>query len=50
MEKVTEDQKREKLDKIYICMKCSMVFLFKSDVEDHQMFFQHEKMSEIPLN
>lgn len=38
---------REKLDNIYICTECNMVFLFKSDVDDHQALIHREKMSEI---
>lgn len=31
----------EKLDKIYFCMQCKTVFLFKSDAEDHKEMSGH---------
>jgi hypothetical protein len=39
----------ERLDKIYSCMECKAVFLFKSDVLDHQEMFGHSKMYEAPF-
>jgi hypothetical protein len=40
----------EKLDKIYCCAQCKAVFLFKSDVSEHEeMFVGHGTMKELPL-
>ena len=46
----TIKSQKEKLDKIYVCTTCNMVFLFRSDVEEHEVALQHGKMHEIPLN
>jgi len=34
----------EKLDRIYVCIRCRSVFLFKSDVEDHREMSGHGDM------
>jgi len=40
---------KEKLDRVYVCTKCSGKFLFRSDVEGHREFFGHLETYEIPL-
>lgn len=37
----------EKLDRIYFCARCRMVFLFKSDAVEHQEASRHTKISEM---
>jgi hypothetical protein len=40
----------ERLDKIYFCKTCQIVFLFKSDVEDHmQGIPRHQVFASKPL-
>jgi hypothetical protein len=40
----------EKIDKIYFCIECRMVFLFKSDAAaDYETMSGHKKMREFPL-
>jgi len=40
----------ESLDKVYCCMECRAVYLFQSDVLDHQQQTKHEKkFYEVPL-
>lgn len=39
----------EKLDTVYCCQDCKIVFLFKADVLDHQQEFGHSKMQCMPL-
>lgn len=39
----------EKLDRIYVCVKCRSVFLFKSDVEDHREMLGHGDMKVQPF-
>ena len=39
----------EKLDRVYICAKCGMAFLFKSDVEYHAASSGHGEVREVPL-
>ncbi|HEX2615442.1 MAG TPA: hypothetical protein VHL10_08100 [Nitrososphaera sp.] len=41
---------KEKLNRVYVCTRCSGTFLFKSDVEDHREFLGHLETYEIPLN
>jgi hypothetical protein len=40
---------QQKLDKIYICTKCKMPFLFEADTEDHQLLWDHNEFSTWPL-
>jgi hypothetical protein len=40
----------EKLDKVYVCNNCRVVFLFQSDVEDHNVTTGHKQMSVLPLD
>ena len=37
------------LDKIYRCAECNIVFLFKSDVEDHCQQTMHENIRIMPF-
>ncbi len=37
----------EKIDRIYFCTECSMVFLFKADAVDHQKLQGHSGMNEM---
>ena len=39
----------EKLDKVYVCNSCGVVFLFRSDVECHNETTGHLQMSVLPL-
>jgi hypothetical protein len=39
----------EKLDKIYFCTKCKSVFLFKSDVGDHDEIYGHNEFKVMPF-
>lgn len=39
----------EKLDKVYVCMRCGASFLFKSDVENHSESAGHKETREFPL-
>jgi len=39
----------EKLDRVYCCSQCSAIFLFRSDVEDHDRIFGHKEMTVMPL-
>ena len=39
----------EKLDKIYVCSKCGVVFLFRSDVEEHEESAGHRRVCKVPL-
>lgn len=40
----------EKLDKIYFCIECRMVFLFKSDAAaDYERMSGHKELREFPL-
>ena len=39
----------EKLDKIYVCSRCGMSFLFRSDVEGHGESEGHREVYEVPL-
>lgn len=39
----------EKLDRIYSCTQCKAVFLFKSDVGEHEETLGHGTMKELPL-
>jgi len=39
----------ERLDKIYYCTQCKSVFLFKSDVEDHEKIFGHDEVMVQPF-
>jgi hypothetical protein len=45
----------EKLDRMFVCQSCKTVFLFASDVADHEATFGHSEMDimpfdEVPLN
>ena len=39
----------EKFDRIYFCTECRMVFLFKSDAEDHEQLQGHSNLKEMPF-
>ena len=39
----------EILDKIYFCLECKNVFLFRTDVGDHQEMYGHEMVREVPF-
>lgn len=39
----------EKLDRVYICTKCGMAFLFRSDIDDHAASMDHGEVLEAPL-
>ena len=39
----------EKIDRIYFCTECKMVFLFKSDASDHQGIQGHSSLKEMPF-
>jgi DNA-directed RNA polymerase subunit RPC12/RpoP len=39
----------EKLDRVYVCARCGMPFLFRSDAEDHREMAGRGKMCEFPL-
>jgi hypothetical protein len=39
----------EKIDRIYFCAECRMVFLFLSDASDHQRSQGHSKINEMPF-
>ena len=38
-----------RLDKIYFCNKCRMVFLFHSDTEDHERLWGHTQFVIVQL-
>ncbi len=41
----------EHLERIHCCAECKSVFLFMSDVEDHQEMYGHrKKMYEVPFD
>jgi hypothetical protein len=40
----------EKLDRVYCCKRCSAVFLFKSDVDDHREMSGHGDVKEMPFS
>jgi hypothetical protein len=39
----------EKLDKIYFCAECKIIFLFKLDVSEHQQTSSHTQLLELSL-
>jgi hypothetical protein len=39
----------EKIDRIFFCTECKMVFLFKSDARDHQSMQGHTSLKEMPF-
>jgi hypothetical protein len=39
----------EKLDRVYVCMRCGASFLFRSDVEYHGVSAGHTETREFPL-
>jgi hypothetical protein len=39
----------EKIDRIYFCAECRMVYLFKSDADDHQTETGHAGLREMPF-
>ena len=39
----------EKLDRAYVCKSCRAVFLFLSDVDDHERDIGHSEMATWPL-
>jgi len=40
----------EKLDKIYFCRECKMVFLFVADAYEHEKMTGHPKAYEMPFD
>jgi hypothetical protein len=40
----------EKIDRLYYCSECRMVFLFKSDATDHQDKEGHQNLKEMPFD
>jgi hypothetical protein len=40
----------EKVDRLYFCTECRIVFLFKSDVDDHEAISGHSKINEMPFD
>ncbi len=40
----------EKLDRIYFCAECKMVFLFRTDVHEHEKLTGHAKAREMPFD
>jgi hypothetical protein len=40
----------ERLDKVYFCVQCKAVFLFRSDVIDHEEISGHQDAQTFPLN
>jgi len=47
--KTSLNSRAEDLDKIYRCAECNIVFLFKSDVEDHSQQTMHENIKIMPF-
>jgi hypothetical protein len=39
----------EKLDRLYFCGECKMVFLFKADADDHERMKGHSRIHEMPF-
>lgn len=39
----------EKLDRIYFCNECRIVFLFKLDASEHKKMTGHAQMREMPF-
>ena len=39
----------EKLDKIYFCAECKIVFLFRADASDHEKASGHAQLRELPF-
>lgn len=39
----------EKIDRLFYCTECKVVFLFKSDAIDHETASGHPRMHEIPF-
>jgi len=39
----------ERLDKIYYCNDCKVVFLFQSDIEDHGLYVGHDDFTVLPF-
>jgi DNA-directed RNA polymerase subunit RPC12/RpoP len=39
----------EKLDRVYVCTRCSAAFLFRSDVEYHEQSAGHGQVCEVPF-
>jgi hypothetical protein len=39
----------EKLDTLYFCGECKMVFLFKADAADHGRIKGHSRIREMPF-
>jgi hypothetical protein len=40
----------ERLDRLYFCVQCKAVFLFQSDVEDHQQASGHREFKSVAFN
>ena len=40
----------EKLDKIFVCVKCNSVFLFVSDVKIHSKTMMHNEITTVPFD
>jgi len=39
----------DRLDKIYYCNDCKLVFLFRSDTEEHRSFVGHDDFTVLPF-
>jgi hypothetical protein len=39
----------DRLDKLYFCEECRAVFLFRSDIEEHQDVTGHRKSQAFPF-
>jgi hypothetical protein len=39
----------EKIDRLFCCAECKVVFLFESDAIDHQAASGHPRMAEMPF-
>ncbi|MGI0023867.1 MAG: hypothetical protein ACREA4_01825 [Nitrososphaera sp.] len=40
----------EKIDRVYFCTDCKVVYLFRSDALDHEGLTGHSEMHEIPFD
>ncbi|HEV8404595.1 MAG TPA: hypothetical protein VGQ13_01685 [Nitrososphaera sp.] len=39
----------QKLDRIYFCAECKIVFLFKLDASDHEKASGHTQLRDVPF-
>lgn len=49
-DKVSENWKAEKLDKVYVCSQCDKVFLFQEDVAHHAENLGHCDIAIFPFD